>query len=153
MRRVTLPALAAGILLAAHLPTAGQQNPFASGTERFYKGGSAVVKVTGSIEIDEEIPLTTTPSYTADDGQTWIVYGDETSGEPFVIFTYNEYGYGITIGRDARTATAEFEMCEGDVEVTATTVVGDYTCPEVESMDRDFVALKVSIRIHFTAES
>ena len=114
MHRVILPALAAVTLSAVQVPAAaGQDNPFASGAERFYKGGSAVVKVTGSFEIDGEIPLTTTPSYTSDDGQTWIVYGDETSGEPF----------------------------------------GEYTCREVDSMDRDFRALKVAITIRFTANS
>lgn len=153
MHRLILSTLVAGTLLAVHMPAAGQQNPFAGG-ERYYKTGSAVVKVTGSFEFDEEIALTTAPSYTAaDDGMTWIVYGDETSGEPFVIFTYGEYGYGITVGKGGRTATAEFDMCEGKVDVTAGTVVGDYTCPEVESMDRDFRALEVSISIHFTAGS
>jgi len=153
MHRVTLPTLVAGTLLAVHMPAAGQPNPFASGAERYYKAGTAALKVTGSFDIDEEIPLTTKPSYTADDGQTWIVYGDETSGEPFVIFTYGDYGYGITVGTGGRTATAEFDMCEGKVDVSATTVVGEYTCPEVESMDRNFVAFKVSITIRFTADS
>jgi len=152
MHHRMLSTLAAGVLLAGCAKAgAGQDNPFASGSERFYKGGSAVVKVTGSFEFDDEIPLTTTPSYTADDGMTWIVYGDETSGEPFVIYTYGEYGYGITVGRDARTATAEFDMCQGKVDVTATTVVGEYTCPDIDSMDRDFNVLKVSITIRFTA--
>jgi hypothetical protein len=144
--------LAAGVLLAGCAKaSAGQDNPFASGSERFYTGGSAVVKVTGSLAFDGEIPITTKPSYTADDGMTWIVYGDETSGEPFVIYTWGDYGYGVTVGLGGRTATAEFDMCEGKVDVSATGVVGEYTCPEVESMDRDFNVLKVSITIRFTA--
>lgn len=153
-RTTALSTLAAATVLAVGAPAAaGQANPFASGTERYYKGGSAVVKVTGSFAFDEEIPLTTTASYTADDGKTWIVFGDETSGEPFVIFTYGEYGYGLTFGRDQRTAVAEFDMCQGKVDVTAATVVGEYRCPEVDSMDRNFTALKLSITIRFTASS
>ena len=151
MHRSILPAFAAGALLSLHAPVAGQSNPFNSGAERFYKSGSAVIKVTGSFEFDQEIPITTNASYTADDGMTWLVYGDETSGEPFVIFTYGEYGYGITVGRDNRNAVAEFDMCKGKVDVTAGTVVGEYTCPEVDSMDRDFHALKLAITIRFTA--
>jgi hypothetical protein len=153
MRGVILSIVAAGLMMAMSVPAAAQTNPFASGTERFYKSGSAVVKVAGSFQVDEEIPLTVMPSYTASDGQTWIVYGDETSGAPFVIFTYGPYGYGLAIGRDGRTAVAEFDMCRGDVVVTPATVTGAYTCPEVEFVDRSFTLLKISIDIRFTASS
>ena len=44
-------------------------------------------------------------------------------------------------------------MCQGDVEVTATGVVGEYVCPTVETVDRDTFAMQqVSITIRFTAE-
>jgi hypothetical protein len=155
MHRAILTTLSAGLLFALPAPAAGQDNPFAQfGGEKYYSGGSADVTVTGWIAFDEEIPLTPAPSYTSADGQTWIVYGDETSPAPHVIYTYGDYGYGLSVARDGRIAIAEFDMCEGGVEVTATTVVGEYVCPTVETVDRDTFALQqVSITIRFTAQT
>ena len=153
MHRVTLATVAAGLLLAVQVPAFGQANPFASGAERYYKGGSARVTLTGAFEFDGELPLDTNASYTADDGQTWIVYGDQTPGKLNVIFTYNDYGYGLGVGEGARVAIAEGDLCEGDLEVTATTVSGRYTCPSVDSGGSRVGMATVSISVEFTAGS
>jgi hypothetical protein len=61
--------------------------------------------------------------------------------------------YGLTVARDGRLAVAEFDMCQGGVEVTATAVVGEYVCQTVKTVDRDTFAMQqVSITIQFTAE-
>ena len=153
MHRVSLLTVAAGLLLSVQVPAFGQANPFASGAERYYKGGSARVTLTGAFDFDGELPLDPKASYTSDDGQTWIVYGDQTPGELNVIFTYSEYGYGLGVSDGSRVAMAEEDMCEAELEVTPTTVTGRYTCPSVDSGGSRVNMAPVSITIEFTAGS
>lgn len=155
MRRAILTTLAGGLLLAVHGTVAAQdENPFARfGVEKYYAGGSATVKAVGSIQIDQELVMNTAASYTSDDGQTWITFGNEDAGDPLFLFTFNPYGWGITVStpHGKRSATGESGICKGHVDVTATDVTGDYTCPGLDSVDNQTGVAKVDVTVRFTA--
>jgi hypothetical protein len=120
---------------------------------RSYVGGSAKVKVTGSFQIDEAIPINTQASFSAGD-MTWLQYGASGAETPNALVTISTYEVGINVGRGKPTATISTENCKGGMEVTGNSVTGKYKCPNVTSYDpRSGKMGTVNIEIDLTAMS
>jgi hypothetical protein len=123
-------------------------------SNRYFNGGGSVkVTVKGSFQVEAEIPINKAASL--GDGEiTWIQYGVSGAEEPNLLITFQPEEMGITVGRGKRIATTGTENCKGKVEVTATVVSGQYTCPGITSHDPSARGLgKVDIEIQFTAKS
>jgi hypothetical protein len=127
-------------------------------TERSFTAGSATVTVTGSFQIEAEIPINVQASIGS--GQmTWLQYGPAGVAEPNATITVQPGELGIVVAGGKRTATAgvidnEESECTGSTEVTATLVTGTYTCTEVTSYDQTTRKMgKVKIEIRFEAKS
>ena len=136
---------------AAH----GQTSGFPDISQRQYRAGSAKVTVTGSATIAQDIPLNAQASYS--DGEvTWLQFGESGAATPNSLITYGETKeIGIAVAKGKFIATGgimpgEKSQCSGTVEVTDTTVAGEYTCAGVTSNEP---AGKVDIKVRFTATS
>ncbi len=122
-------------------------------TARYYVGGSAKVKVTGSFQIDHVIPINTKASYSAGD-MTWLQYGDSGSEAPNALVTVSTYEIGINAAHGKPTAVIGAENCTGSMDVAASVITGEYKCPNVTSYDpRSGQMGTVNIEIDFTATS
>jgi hypothetical protein len=94
------------------------------------------------------------------DGEmTWLQFSVSGSEAPNALITYQPGEVGITVGKGKFIATAgnitgEEPKCSGNVEVTAGSISGHYTCPGVVSHDVATSKMgKVNIDIRFTAKS
>jgi hypothetical protein len=151
-----VPLLAGSELVAqAAQANAPLQVPKISG--RSFAGGSAKVTVTGSFQIDADVAINATASF-GDGEMTWIQFGVSGAEEPNALITYGDQGIGIIIGLGKNTATAEPSAedaaCTGEVNVTAGSVAGQYTCTGVGSYNPTTKKLgKVNITIRFTGTS
>ena len=101
---------------------------------RSYVGGSAKVTVTGSFQINEDIPINTQASY-SDGEMTWLQYGASGSEAPNALVTISPDEVGINVGRGKQTATIGAEKCSGGMDVTGNSITGHYKCPNVTSYD------------------
>ncbi len=120
---------------------------------RSYVGGSAKVKVTGSFQMDDLIPINTQASYSAGD-MTWLQYGASGSEAPNALVTISTDEVGIGVARGKPTATISSENCTGSMEVTSNSIIGRYKCPNVTSYDpRSGQMGTVNIEIDLTATS
>lgn len=120
---------------------------------RSYVGGSAKVAVTGSFQIDEDIPINTQASYSAGD-MTWLQYGASGSEAPNALVTVSTFEVGINASRGKPTAVIGAENCTGGMEVSSNSVTGHYKCPNVTSHDPGSGKMgTVQIEIVFTATS
>lgn len=127
---------------------------------RTFTAGSATVSVTGSFQIQAEIPLNTKASI-GDPEMTYLQYGASGAPEPNVLITFQPLlgEVGIGVGRGKLTATGGVmeggeSDCAGKTDVTANLVSGSYTCPEVTSYDPATGKMgKVKIVIRFNAKS
>ena len=124
---------------------------------RSFVGGSARVTVTGSFQIDADVAINAKASF-GDGEMTWIQFGVSGAVEPNALITYGDQGIGIIVGLGKNSATAEPSAedaaCTGEVNVTATSVAGQYTCTGVGSYNPTTGKLgKVNISIRFTAKS
>jgi hypothetical protein len=155
-----LPSIVATGLFLAVIPSlaGGQTGRPPSITERQFTGGRVKVTVTGSAKIDQEIAINTKASY-GDGGMTWLQFGESGTEAPNALITYGEDGeIGITVGKGKFIATGgivpgEDSQCSGKVQVTQTSISGDYTCTEVVSHDPAAKMGKVDITVRFTAKS
>lgn len=119
---------------------------------RTFTAGSASVTVTGTFQLQAEIPINDKASF-GDGEMTWLQFGASGSKEPNVLITYGEE-IGINVGRGSNTVTAEGEKCSGEATVTATLITGHYSCSGVVSYDNATRKMsKVDIVIRFTATS
>jgi hypothetical protein len=161
MRRIRFlsSVVATGLFLAVVPSRAGGQTgrpPAIS--ERQFTGGSVKVTVTGSTTIDQELAINTKASY-GDGRMTWLQFGESGAEAPNVLITYGETGEtGITVGKGKFIATGgiipgEDSQCSGKVQVTATSISGDYACVGVTSLDAGFKMGKVDIKVRFTSKS
>jgi hypothetical protein len=146
------------ILAVLPSPARGQTSGFPTISERQYTSGSARVTVSGSAKIEEEIPLNAQASYS--DGEvTWLQFGVSGAETPNSLITYGETKeIGISVGRGKFIATGgimpgEKSQCSGTVEVTGSSVVGEYSCAGVTSQDPAAGMGKVDIKVRFTAQS
>ena len=120
---------------------------------RSYVRGSAKVTVTGSFQINEDIPINTQASL-SDGEMTWLQYGASGSEAPNALVTVSTLEVGINVGRGKPTATAGAEDCTGGMNVTGNSITGHYTCPSVTSYDPGSGQMgTVNIDIDFTAMS
>jgi hypothetical protein len=161
MRRIPfLSSVVATGLFLAIVPSraCGQSGRPPAISKRQFTSGSAKVTVTGSAKIDQEIAINTKASY-GDGGMTWLQFGESGAEVSNVLITYGETGEtGIIVGKGKFTATGsiipgEESPCTGKVQVTATSISGDYACVGVTSLDAAFKMGKVDIKVRFTAKS
>jgi len=161
MRRIPVVfSLAAACVAGALRPPAaeGQASPIPTISNRQFTGGSATVKVTGSTQIDAEVPINT-PASISDDGHVWIQYGASGAATPNALITIHDGELGFGVGQGKFTVTASIQeggeaQCTGKTDVTPTLVSGHYTCPGIVSYDAATKAMgKVNIEISFTAKS
>jgi len=151
-----LPLLAGSELVAqAAKANAPLQVPKISG--RSFVGGSARVTVTGSFQIDADVAINAKASF-GDGAMTWIQFGVSGAAEPNALITYGDQGIGIIVGLGKNTATAEPSAedaaCSGGVDVTGSSISGQYTCRGVGSYNPATGKMgKVNITIRFTATS
>ena len=150
---------AIGLVLAV-IPAqaAGQADEIPTISGRYFTSGSAMVKVSGSVQIDQEVPINAKASF-GDGEMTWLQFGVSGAAEPNALVTYQPSEVGITLGKGKFIATAgvmagEKPQCSGKTEVTETSVSGHYTCPGIVSHDAATGKMgKVDIEIRFTAKS
>ena len=156
MRRMMFPPIlvvAALLSVAFAPPAAGQDADNPTISTRQFTGGSAKLTVTGAFDVAEDVAINTKASY-GDPAKTWLQFGASGSAEPNVLVTYGEDGFGIIVGKGKRIATAEPEHCKGKVEVTASSITGQYKCVGVVSYDGATMKMaKIDIEIRFTAKS
>ena len=148
-----------GLAGALRVPSAeGQASPIPTISARQFTGGSAKVKVTGSSQIDAEVPINTQASI-SDGDHTWIQYGASGAPTPNALITVHDGELGFGVGKGKFTVTASImeggeAQCTGTTDVTPTVVSGHYTCPGIVSYDAATGTMgKVSIEISFTAKS
>ena len=152
-------ALAGLVLSSFASPARGQDAPgYATISARQFAGGSAHVTVTGSVEIDQEVPINVQASI-ADGEYTWLQFGDSGSEEPNALITYGYGEVGVSVGRGKFVVTAgnvpgEEPQCSDTVEVTDALVSARYTCAGITSYDSATGEMgEVDIDIRFTAGS
>lgn len=151
-----LSLLAGSELVAQAAKTSGPpQVPKVSG--RSFVGGSAKVTVTGSFQIDADVAINAKASY-GDGEMTWIQFGVSGAAEPNALITYGDQGIGIIVGLGKNTATAEPSAedaaCSGEVNVTASSISGQYACTGVVSYNPTTGKMgKINITVRFTAKS
>jgi len=120
---------------------------------RSFTSGSAKLTVTGSFQINADVPVNTKAAF-GDGEMTWLQFGNSGSDAPNAMVTVSPDEIGITVGMGKKIATIGADACTGKMEVTATAVTGQYTCRGVTSHDPAVVKLgKVDIDIRFTAKS
>jgi len=120
---------------------------------RTYIGGSAKVTVTGSFQIDEDIPINTQASY-SDGEMTWLQYGASGSEAPNALVTVSPDEVGINVGRGKPTSTFGAVSCTGGMEITGNLITGHYKCPNATSYDPGSGQMgTINVEIDFTAAS
>jgi hypothetical protein len=154
--RVAAPAL---IALAIVPPALAQEAAYPPISARQFTDGSVTVRLTGSQDIDEEIPINTQASI-GDGDVTWLQYGASGAESPNSLITYTQTGeVGVSVGKGKFTVTAgvtpgEKPQCEGKTDVTPTLITGSYTCRGVTSYDGTTGTMgKVDVVVAFTAKS
>jgi hypothetical protein len=137
--------------------TTGQTSGFPIISGRTYTSGSAQVTVSGADKIDQQIPLNAQASIS--DGEvTWLQFGVSGSAEPNALITYGETReIGISVGKGKFIVTGgiipgEKSECSGKAKVTATAIVGEYTCVGLTSHDPAVGMKKVDVKVGFTAK-
>lgn len=120
---------------------------------RTYVGGSAKVTVTGSFQINDDVPINTQASI-SDGEMTWLQYGASGSQAPNALVTVSPDEVGINVARGQPTATIPAVSCTGGMKVTGNSITGHYKCPNVTSYDpRSGQMGTVDIEIELTAMS
>jgi hypothetical protein len=156
LSRVAVLAL---IALASVPPAPAQEAAYPPISAHLFTNGSIDVRVTGSQNIDEEIPINSQASI--GDGEiTWLQYGASGSESPNSLITYTQTGeVGVSVGKGKFIVTAgvtpgEKPQCEGKTEVAPTLITGKYTCRGVTSYDAATGTMgKVDVVVAFTAKS
>ena len=136
----------------------GQASPIPVISNRTFKGGTARIKLTGSDQIDADVPINI-PASIADDGHVWIQYGASGAPTPNLLVTVHDGELGLGVGKGKFSVTAGIieggeAQCTGKTDVKPTMVSGHYTCPGIVSYDAATKAMgKVNIEVDFTAGS
>lgn len=124
-------------------------------SDRLFTTGSARVTAAGAFAFDEEVALNTLGSV-AQDGMTYLLYGDAGSEEPNATITIQqdlgEIGIIVAVGQ--KTANASSTACSGEMAVTGDAISGHYSCPEAAAYDpATSEQSTVDMEIEFTADS
>ncbi len=145
------------VLVLGARPAAAQAYPPISA--RQFTGGSVKILVTGSFNVNADVPINTQASIGAGD-MTWLQFGVSGSSTPEALITYGDNKEtGITVGLGKNVATGgmmpgEKPTCTGNVQVTATLISGHYVCKGLSSHDSSTGKLaKVDVEVTFTARS
>jgi hypothetical protein len=151
--------LTTGLLLAVlQSRVEGQTDGPPKITQRQFTGGSAMLMVTGSAKIDQEVAINDKASY-GDGTMTWIQFGASGAEEPNVLITYGESGeIGISVGKGKFVVTGsimegEESTCSGKAQATETLVSGEYICTGLTSYEPGKGMGKVDVKVRFTAKS
>lgn len=154
--RLAAPAL---IALATVPPALAQEPAYPPISARQFTEGSIEVQVTGSQNIDEEIPINSQASI-GDGEVTWLQYGASGSESPNSLITFTQTGeVGVSVGKGKFTVTAgvtpgEKPQCEGKTQVAPTLITGSYTCRGITSYDAATGTMgKVDVVVAFRAKS
>jgi hypothetical protein len=146
------------IAFAAVPPAAAQEPAYPPISARQFTDGSIEVRVTGTQNIDEEIPINSQASI--GDGEVTWLHGASGSESPNSLITYTQTGeVGVSVGKAKFIVTAgvtpgEKPQCEGKTEVAPTLITGNYTCRGVTSYDAGTGTIgKVDIVVTFRATS
>lgn len=144
-------AFLAATVLGATVVNAASSIPVIS--PRSYVGGSAKVTVSGSFQINADIPINKQASM-SDGEMTWLQYGVSGAAEPNMLLTVSSYEVGFGVARGKAIATAGAENCTGDMVVGPQQVHGKYSCKDVTSYDPSTGQMgTVDIEIQFVATS
>jgi hypothetical protein len=154
--RVVAAALTA---LVAVPPALAQEPAYPTISSRQFTAGSIEVRVTGSQNIDEKIPINSQASI-GDGEVTYLQYGASGSESPNSLITYTQTGeVGVSVGKGKFIVTAgvtpgEKPQCEGKTEVAPTLITGNYICRGITSYDAATGTMgKVDVVVAFTAQS
>ena len=141
LQTVAHPVSAQGV---AKIPTISQ---------RQFVGGSVTVTVRGSFQISQDVAINTKASY-GDGSYTWLQFGASGDAAPNALITVGDQEIGIIVAKGKATATAEAVNCKGKIEVTSTTVTGQYTCAGVTSYDSGTMRMgTVDVEVRFSTKS
>ena len=144
--------LASPVLAQAAKKAGGKRPVVPAISGRSFTTGSATVTVTGTFEVQAEIPINDKASF-GDGEMTWVQFGASGATEPNALITYGQE-VGITVGRGPNAVTAGEENCTGEATVTASSITGHYTCSGVTSYDSATRKMgKVNLDIRFSAKS
>jgi hypothetical protein len=145
--------LAAALALALlALPAAAQDTKLPPISTRMFTAGSIFIKVTGSFQIDAEVPIN--PGSYADGEMTWLGFGNSGAVTPNALLTFDPQGFGVSAGVGRQNALGEAPACKGKIEVTPTLVSGEYTCTGITSYDSGTRQMgTVNIQVRFTART
>src|SRR5262249_52399447 len=86
-------------------PAAAQADEIPTISGRYFASGTAKVKVTGSGQIDTEIPINAKASF-GDGEMTWLQFGVSGAAEPNALVTFQASEIGFIIGKGKFTVTA-----------------------------------------------
>ena len=141
----------AALAFAMTVSSANAQAPAISA--RQYTGGTVILVVTGSIQINDTVAINV-PASISDGEMTWLQYGASGSPTPNLLITFSNGEYGIGVGLGKKVATAEPQHCTGTTQVTATSITGNYDCKGVTSYDGGTGSMgNVTIKVQFTAKT
>ena len=147
------------IAFAAVPPAPAQEPAYPPISARQFTDGSIEVRVTGSQNIDADIPINSQASI-GDGEVTWLQYGASGSESPNSLITYTQTGeVGVSVGKGKFIVTTgvtpgEKPQCEGKTEVAPTLITGTYTCRGIPSYDAGTGTMgKVDIVVTFRATS
>ena len=151
---------AAALFAVTAVPPAPAQEPaYPSISARQFTDGSIQVQVTGSRNIDEEVPINSQASI-GDGEVTWLQFGASGSDSANSLITFTQTGeVGVSVGKGKFIVTAgvtpgEKPQCEGQTEVTPSLITGNYTCRGITSYDAATGTMgKVDVVVAFTAKS
>jgi hypothetical protein len=155
MRRTSvLPVILAVLLLwlsPGSLP--GQTPGYPDISARQYASGSAKVKVTGAFQIDQDIAINASASY-SDGEMTWLQFGNSGAATPNALITYGDGEAGIGIGLGKWITTAGGEQCRGKAQATSTMVSAEYVCAGIDAYNAGSGKMgKVDITVQYRAGS
>jgi hypothetical protein len=143
----------ASLVLVSLTSTGQSQEPVPAISARQFTGGSARITVTGAFQIDEEVAINTVASM-SDGEMTWLQFGNSGSATPNALITYQQGEYGVSVSKGKNIAVGEAAQCRGKVEVTQSSMTGQYTCSGVTSYDAGSGNMgTINIQIRFTARS
>jgi hypothetical protein len=145
--------IAAGVVSAIAVVLAHAADGVPTIGARSYVGGSAKITVTGSFQVNADIPINKQASM-SDGEMTWLQFGASGSEEPNMLLTVSSYEVGFGVARGKATATAGAEDCTGDIVVAERQINGKYSCKGVTSYDPSTGQMgTVDVEIQFTALS
>ncbi len=153
MKKSWIYGIAAGVVGVIAVALAQAADGFPKIGARGYVGGSAKVTVTGSFQVNADIPINKQASM-SDGEMTWLQFGASGAAEPNMLLTVSSYEVGFGVARGKATATAGAEDCTGDMVVGERQINGKYSCKGVTSYDPSTGQMgTVDIEIQFTALS